>query len=329
MMSETALSTDAAGGMHGLMQRLRSSGSASGALMTLVGLCVLFAVLTDTFLTADNLINVAVQSTVLLLLALPMTLIILSEGLDLSMGAVLTLTNVVLAMIAVKTGGVGLALLAALGVGAVFGWLNGALIARLGIPPFVATLGTLGVAQGLALVVTDGQSVVGIPEAVQFFYSGALLGMPLPLWIGACTYLVFHGLLYHTRFGAYIFALGGNREALSLAGVRTRFYWIAVYVIGGLMAGLAALVLTARISSGHPTAALGMEFDAIAAVALGGTSFEKGKGWLLGTLFGVLAVGVLRNGLNQVGVNSAVQVSAIGFLVIFALMIDAYRGRRA
>jgi ribose transport system permease protein len=231
-------------------------------------------------------------------------------------------------MVAVHTGGVGLGLMAALGVGAVFGWVNGSLVARLGIPPFVATLGTLGVAQGLALVLTDGQSVVGIPEAVQFFYSGSVLGVPVPLWIAAIAYAVFHGVLYHTRFGTYIFALGGNREALSLAGVRTRVYWIAAYVIGGVMAGLAALVLTARISSGHPTAALGMEFDAIAAVALGGTSFEKGKGWLLGTLLGVLAVGVMRNGLNQVGVNSAVQVSAIGFLVIFALMIDAYRGRK-
>lgn len=315
-------------GMQDLMQRLRRSGSASGALMTLISLCVLFSVVTETFLTRDNLINVAVQSTVLLLIALPMTLIIMTEGLDLSVGAVLTLTNVVLAMIAVKTGGVGLALLAALGVGATFGLVNGSLVASLGIPPFVATLGTLGVAQGLALVITDGQSVVGIPDAVQFFYSGSWLEVPIPLWVGALTYLVFHVVLYKTRFGAYIFALGGNREALSLAGVRTRVYWIAVYVIGGLMAGIAALVLTARISSGHPTAALGMEFDAIAAVALGGTSFEKGKGWLLGTLFGVLAVGVLRNGLNQVGVNSAVQVSAIGFLVIFALMIDAYRGRQ-
>ena len=309
-------------------KRLCTSGSSRGALLTLVGLCVLFSWVTDTFLTGDNLLNIATQSTVLLLIALPMTLIIMTEGLDLSIGAVLTVTNVVLAMIAVQTGGVWLALLAALAVGAVFGLANGTLVARLGIPPFVATLGTLGVAQGLALVLTDGQSVVGIPESVQFFYSGTLLGVPLPLWIGGLAYLVFHGVLYHTRFGTYIFALGGNREALSLAGVRTRVYWIAVYVLGGVMAGLAALVLTARISSGHPTAALGMEFDAIAAVALGGTSFEKGKGWLLGTLLGVLAVGVLRNGLNQVGVNSAVQVSAIGFLVIFALMIDAYRGRR-
>lgn len=316
-------------GEAGWIVRLRRSGSASGALVMLGVLCAVFTLLTDDFLTSANLVNVAIQSTVLLLIALPMTLIIMTEGLDLSAGAVLTLANVVLATVAVKTGGVGLALLAALAVGALFGLLNGTLVARLGIPPFVATLGTLGVAQGLALVVTDGQSVVGIPDAVRVFYSGSLLGIPGPLWIAAAAYLVFHGVLYHTRFGAYVFALGGNREALGLAGVRTRLYLVAVYLIGGLMAGLAALVLTARISSGHPTAALGIEFDAIAAVAVGGTSFEKGKGWLLGTLVGVLAVGVLRNGLNLMGVTSAVQVAAIGFMVIFALMLDALRGGRS
>ena len=328
-MHELTARPDAGQGMAEFVRRLRRSGSASGALLMLAVLCVAFALLTDDFLAGANLVNVAVQSTVLLLIALPMTLIIMTEGLDLSAGAVLSLANVVLAMVAVKTGGVALALLAALGVGAVFGLLNGTLVARLGIPPFVATLGTLGVAQGLALVLTDGQSVVGVPDAVQVFYGGSLLGVPAPLWIGAAAYLVFHVALYRTRFGAYVFALGGNREALGLAGVRARFYLVAVYVVGALMAGLAALLLTARISSGHPTAALGVEFDAIAAVAVGGTSFEKGKGWLLGTLVGVLAVGVLRNGLNLMGVTSAVQVAAIGCLVIFALMLDALRGGRS
>lgn len=328
-MPDLTLRVGASAGMSDFIRRLQRSGSASGALLMLAVLCVTFALTTERFLSGPNLINVAVQSTILLLIALPMTLIIMTEGLDLSAGAVLTLANVVLATIAVKTGGVGMALLAALAVGAAFGLLNGTLVARLGIPPFVATLGTLGVAQGLALVVTDGQSVVGIPESVQLFYSGTLLGIPAPLWLAAAAYLVFHFTLYHTRFGAYIFALGGNREALSLAGVRTRVYLVAVYVIGGLMAGVAALLLTARISSGHPTAALGIEFDAIAAVAVGGTSFEKGKGWLLGTLIGVLAVGVLRNGLNLMGVTSAVQVAAVGFLVIFALMLDAMRAGRS
>jgi ribose transport system permease protein len=328
-MHDTTLNTAAGQGLGRFVARLKRSGSASGALMMLLALGTVFALVSENFASTDNFINIGKQSTILLLLALPMTLIILSEGLDLSMGAVLTLANVVLATIAVKTGGVGLALLAAVGVGLVAGLLNGTLVARLGIPPFVATLGTLGIAQGLALVVTDGQSVVGIPPALEAFNSGRVLGLPAPIWIAIAAYALMHGLLYHTRFGACVFALGGNREALTLAGVRTNLYLIAVYVLAGLFVGVAALLLTARISSGHPTAALGMEFDAIAAVAVGGTSFEKGKGWLLGTVIGVLAVGVLRNGLNLLGVTSAVQVSAIGLLVIVALAIDAFRGRAA
>lgn len=316
-------------GLASMTARLKRAGNAGGALMMLVVLCIVFAFAADNFLDAANLLNIGAQSTILLLLALPMTLIIMTEGLDLSMGAVLTLANVVLALVAVKTGGVGLALLSALGVGLLFGLANGALVANMGIPPFVATLGTLGVAQGLALVVTDGQSVVGIPASVQVFYNGQLLGLPTPIWISGVAFAAFYLLLYHTRFGANVFALGGNREALSVVGVRVKAYLVAVYVIGGLMAGLAALLLTARMSAGHPTAALGMEFDAIAAVAVGGTSFEKGRGWLMGTLIGVLAVGVLRNGLNLLGLPSAVQVSAIGLLVILALMVDAFKGKQS
>jgi ribose transport system permease protein len=312
-----------------LLARLARAGSASGAFLMLVVMCTVFGATADSFLALANLQNIAVQSTTLLLLALPMTLIILTEGLDLSMGAVLTLANVVLAAVAVATGAVLPGLVAALGVGLVFGVLNGLLVAHLGIPPFVATLGTLGAAQGLALVVSDGQSIVGLPDALTAIYGARWLGLPVSLWMAAGAYAVFHVVLYHTRFGANVFALGGNREALTLAGVRTRLYLVGVYAVGGLMAGLAALLLTARISSGHPTAALGMEFDAIAAVAVGGTSFEKGKGWLLGTLLGVLVVGVLRNGLNLLGVASAVQVSAIGLIVILALAIDGLRGRFA
>jgi len=312
----------------GLMERLKRAGSAGGASMVLLALVALFALSSSNFLTPDNLVNIARQSTILLLLALPMTLIILTEGLDLSMGAVLTLCNVVLALLAVKTGGLVVALAASLAVGLAFGVVNGTLVASLGIPPFVATLGTLGVAQGLALVVTDGQSVVGIPEVVQQLSGGHWLGIPVPIAIAALAYLAIHVLLYKTRFGACVFALGGNREALTLAGVKARAYLVGVYALGGLMAGLAALLLTARINSGHPTAAIGMEFDAIAAVAVGGTSFERGKGWLFGTVLGVLAVGVLRNGLNLLSVPSSVQVSAIGVLVIVALLIDAFRGGR-
>lgn len=300
-----------------------------GVAIALAGLSVLFALASPGFLTTGNLSNVLVQSVVLLLLALPMTLIIMTEGLDLSMGAVLTLASLVLALIVVSTQSLTLALAGALGVGLAFGLINGWLIAGLSIPPFVATLGTLGAAQGLALIVSDGQSVVGIPRFVRQVYSGNVLGVPTPILIGASFYALLHVLLYHSRFGTYICALGGNRDALTLAGVRWQRLLVAVYMLGGAMAGVAALLMTARINAGHPTAAIGMEFDAIAAVALGGTSFEKGNGWLFGTLLGVLTVGVLRNGLNLMAVPSSVQVACIGALVIVALLIDGMRRTRS
>ncbi|TRZ56243.1 MAG: ABC transporter permease [Rhodocyclaceae bacterium] len=280
------------------------------------------------FLTGANLHNIGLQSVILLILALPQTMIIMTEGCDIAVGAVLTLASVMLAWVLVHDGSLPLALAAALAVGLVFGLGNGMLVALLKMPPFVVTLGTMGVAQGLALIVTDGQSIVVNSDALQAVYGGNLGGVPIPLLIGVAMYALSHGLLYHTRFGTYVFALGGNAEALKLAGVRANAYLIAVYVLGGLMAGLAALILTARMSSGHPTSAIGMEFDAIAAVVVGGTSFEHGKGWLLGTLLGVVAVGVLRNGLNLLTIPSSAQVACIGLLVIVALFIDGLKGRK-
>lgn len=301
--------------------------SVPGVVIALTLLFILFAVASPGFLTTGNLSNILVQSVILLLLALPMTLIIMTEGLDLSMGAVLTLASLVLALTLISTGSLLLAFAAAVGVGLAFGLLNGWLVSMLSIPPFVATLGTMGAAQGLALLVSDGQSVVGIPRYVRQIYSGDIAGIPNPILIGIGFYALFHVLLYHTRFGTYICALGGNRDALTLAGVKWKRLLISVYMLGGAMAGVAALLMTARMNAGHPTAAIGMEFDAIAAVALGGTSFEKGNGWILGTLLGVLTVGVLRNGLNLMAVPSSVQVTCIGVLVIFALLLDGMRSK--
>ena len=172
------------------------------------------------------------------------------------------------------------------------------------------------------------KSIVGIPSDVEQIYSGALGGIPIPIIVAGITYVCFHVLLYHTRFGTYVCALGGNKEALKLAGLPDQLLLVIVYAIGGLMAGLAALLLTARMNAGHPTAAIGMEFDAIAAVAVGGTSFERGDGWLFGTLLGVIAVGILRNGLNLLALPSAVQVACIGILVILALFVEGLRKAR-
>ena len=306
---------------------LRRPLRAPGLLAMLALMLVGFSVATRDFATPGNALNVLLQSSVLLLIALPMTFVILTEGLDLSIGAVLSLCSVTLAEAAVATGSFAAALAVALAVGTLAGVLNGVLVAYLRIPPFVATLGTLGVAQSLALIVTGGQSVVGLPDSVIFVYGGSILGIRVPILLIAAAYALMHWLLYRTRFGSYVFALGGNREALTLAGVPWRRMLLAVYALAGASAGVAGLLLASRLNAGHPTAGIGMEFDAIAAVALGGTSFERGNGWLLGTALGVLAVGVLHNGLNLLALPSSIQVASVGALVIFALFFDGLRSR--
>jgi ribose transport system permease protein len=294
-----------------------------GAAYLLAILVVVFSIFGSGFATAGNVLNIGVQSSVLLLLALPMTLIIMSEGLDLSMGAVLSFAGVVLATMLMNEYRLVTALLAAVGVGLAFGVANGLLVVALGLPPFVATLGTLGVAQGLALVTSGGQSVVGIGDALPALYAREPVGVPFAIWIATGVFVVFHLAFRSTRLGSYVSALGGNREALVLAGVRANLYHVGVYALGGVMAGFAALLLTGRMSAGHPTAAIGLEFDAIAAVIVGGTSFERGKGTLGGTLIGVLTIGVLKNGLNVLEVSSSLQVASIGVLVIVALVLES------
>jgi len=309
-------------------RRLRAALAATpGVAYILLLLVVAFGMTSKDFLSGANLLNIGMQSAILLMLALPMTFVIMSEGLDISLGALLTLCSVVLALMLVRGNGLPVALAAAVAVGLAFGLANGLLVSVVNVPPFVATLGTMGMAQGLALAVTDGQSVVGISEYVQPIYEGGIFGVPIPLAFALGSYALSHWLLYHTRFGSYVFAIGGNREALVLAGVRANLYHIGIYVFGGCMAGMAALLLTARTNSGHPTAAIGMEFDAIVAVAVGGTSFERGDGWLFGTVLGVFAVGVMRNGLNLLGVPSSLQVVSIGLLVIVALFVDGLKRR--
>jgi ribose transport system permease protein len=294
-----------------------------GAGYLLAILLVVFSIFGDGFATLPNVLNIGVQGSVLLLLALPMTLIIMSEGLDLSMGAVLSLAGVVLATMLMNEHSLPVALAAAAGVGLAFGVANGVLVVTLGLPPFVATLGTLGIAQGLALVLTGGQSVVGIGDALPALYESRIAGVPFSIAIALAAFLAFWLMLSQTRVGAYVSALGGNREALTLAGVHVDLFHIGIYAAGGLMSGLAALLLTGRMSAGHPTAAIGLEFDAVAAVIVGGTSFERGKGTLVGTLVGVITIGVLRNGLNVLSVPSSLQVASIGVLVIAALVVDS------
>ena len=277
------------------------------------------------FVSARNVGNIGLQASILLMISMPMTLAIMSEGLDLSAGAVLSLCSVVLAQVLAAGHDLPAALLASIAVGLVFGLGNGAIIALLRLPPFVVTLATLGIAQGIALVLTDGNAVSGIGRSAASLYALAWFGIPMPVLIALATWLLTHVLLYHTRFGTYVFAIGGNRDALVLAGARASAYHIAIYAYMGMVLGVAALLLTGRMNAAHPTVAIGMEFDAIAAVVLGGTSFERGDGRLFGTVLGVAAIAILRNALDLLGVESSLQVVSIGVLILVVIVIDSAR----
>ena len=299
-----------------------------GAAYLFVLLAAGFAFATPEFASARNLSNIGLQAAALVILALGMTLVILTEGIDLSAGAVLGLAGVVMGLLLTSQGAsLPAAIGAALLVGAAAGAVNGAFVAWAALPPFIVTLGTYGMAQSIAMVLTQGNSVTGLPPAVRWFNEGEWLGVPVPIWAVIGAFALTYVLLYHTKFGRYIFAIGGNRRAVELAGVRVRVYLAAVYAYAGLLAALASFIMTARMNAAHPTIAIGLEFDAIAAVVLGGTSFEKGRGGIWGTVLGALAIAVLRNGLNLIGMSAEWQVAVVGVVIVAAVALDALRGR--
>ena len=291
-------------------------------------LVIVFALTTAQFTSVRNLSNVALQAAALIIISLGMTLVILTEGIDLSLGAVLGLCGVVMSILLVSRHvSLPVAIGAALLVGVAAGLCSGALVAYGGMPAFIVTLGVYGIAQSLAMVMTEGNSITGLPPAVRWFNEGTFLAVPVPIIAMLAVFALTWVLLYRTRFGRYVFAIGGNRRALELAGVPARAWLVAVYAYAGLLAALASFIMTARMNAAHPTIAIGLEFDAIAAVILGGTSFEKGYGGIWGTLVGALAIAVLRNGLNLMGVGADWQVAVVGLVIVAAVAFDALRRR--
>jgi len=313
-----------------LLQRsatLERAKGAPGALYLLAIMGVVLTVWTPGFFTPANLTNVLLQVAVLTIVALGMTLVILTEGIDLSLGPVLGLCGVAAGLLVVAGHPLYVAIGAALGIGVLFGLVNGALVAVGGMPPFIVTLGTFGIAQSIATVLTRGDSVVKLPAYYRWFNDGVFLGVPVPLWATAAVFALTWLLLYRTKFGRYVLAIGGNKQALVLAGTRVRVYHVAVYVYAGLLTAVASFIMTARMNAAHPTIGVGIEFDAIAAVILGGTRFEKGHGGIAGTIVGAVAVGVLRNGLNLLGVGAEWQVAIVGLVIITAVGIDSLRAQ--
>jgi ribose transport system permease protein len=309
--------------------RLRASGRRLGTLAGLVALSVLLWILTPHFLTVSNLLNVLEQTSINAIVAVGMTYVIVSGGIDLSVGSLLALAGVVLATLLHQDQPIVLALAAAATVGACFGSLSGLAITWGRLPPFIATLGMMSIARGCALLFTDGRPVSGFDADFRAVATSRIAGIPAPVFVTAAVYLIAHAVLSETKFGRYVYALGGNEEATRLSGVNVRLHKTAVYAVSGLTSALAAVLLTARLNSAQPIAGIMYELDAIAAVVIGGTSLAGGEGSLGGTLIGALIMGVLRNGLNLLSVSSFMQQVVIGLVIIGAVLIDtAIKARR-
>jgi ribose/xylose/arabinose/galactoside ABC-type transport system permease subunit len=305
-----------------MRHRLSASGRRLGTLAGLFGLCVLLWALTPHFLTVSNLLNVLEQTSINAVIAAGMTFVIISGGIDLSVGSLVAVAGVVLAAALHAGAPIPIALAASLAVGFGFGLLNGLAITWGRLPPFIATLGMMSIARGCALLFTEGRPVSGFDLSFRSIATARLAGIPAPVFVTIAVYLVAHFVLSETRFGRYVYSMGGNEEATRLSGVNVRLHKTLVYGVSGLASAVAAVLLTARLNSAQPIAGIMYELDAIAATVIGGTSLMGGEGGLGGTIIGALIMGVLRNGLNLLGVSSFVQQIVIGLVIVFAVLID-------
>jgi len=295
-----------------------------GPFIALLVVAAGLAVMSPDFLTVANLLNVMRQVSINALIAFGMTLVILLGGIDLSVGSILALSSVFTATLISRGTDPVVATLVGIASGAVMGAANGLVIAKGKVAPFIATLGTMTILRGLALVVSNGSPVTGINSDFFTMLGGGYVAdlIPIPVIWMALMFAVIWFVLKKTVFGRHVYAVGGNEEASRLSGVSVDRVKIWVYTLSGAMSAMAGIILTSRLNSAQPTAGAGYELDAIAAVVLGGTSLTGGRGWIFGTLVGALLIGVLNNGLNLLGVSSFYQQVIKGVVILLAVLID-------
>lgn len=287
-------------------------------------LMVIFTIFSDHYLTLHNLINIVQQGACLLIVASAMTLIILSGGLDLSAGAVLTVSGII-AVMALNAGiPVPFAILAGMVTGAICGSISGLLVAVVGMPPFIATLGMQGVLYGIALALTNSKGILTNNTAFMFIGDTVARYIPMAAVSAAIVFYIVWFVLHNTAFGRYVVAIGGNEAGTRLSGVNTRFWKWMIWAFAGLVTGIAGVVLAARLEVADPIVGVGWEFDAIAATILGGASFKLGKGNVTGTIIGVLLIAVVRNGLNVDRAPAIAQPAIIGTVIILALVFQVW-----
>lgn len=291
-------------------------------LIIFIALCAAASMLSDAFLTVNNLLNVARQVSITAIIAAGMTLVILIAGIDLSVGSVMAFSGAIAAGMLTAQWPLGVALIAALLVGLGFGIINGLFVTRWGIPSFITTLAVMVIARGMTLVYTQGYPLVVSHESFRYIGNGKMLGIPLPILIMLFLYASLYWVLRNTSFGRYVYAIGGNEEASRLSGIPVNTIKVAVFGICGLLSALSAIVYTSRLMSAQPTAGTGIELDAIAAVIIGGTSLAGGKGGIAGTLIGALIMGILDNVLNLMNVSPFYQSIVKGLVILAAVLAD-------
>jgi len=300
-------------------------------LTTVIALIILMAVITiinSNFLTANNLLNLLLQVTSNALIAFGMTFVILTGGIDLSVGSILALSSALTAGLLGSGMPVTLAILISLILGCILGVMNGLLISYGKLAPFIVTLATMTIFRGATLVYTNGNPITkGLSDTFlfQFLGQGYIVGIPFPVIIMFIVFIILYVLLHKTAFGKSVYAIGGNEKAAYISGVKLNKVKIIIYSISGIMASISGLIITSRLSSAQPTAGASYEMDAIAAVVLGGTSLSGGKGRILGTLIGALIIGVLNNGLNIIGVSAFWQQVVKGVVILIAVLIDRFK----
>jgi ribose transport system permease protein len=296
-----------------------------GPLIGFFLLCIVLSILSDSFLTVNNWMNVLRQVSINALIAFGMTFVILTGGIDLSVGSVLALSSAITAgMMASGMNGF-TAIIIGLLAGFLMGILNGIVITKGRVAPFIATLATMTMFRGLTLVYTDGRPITGFASddiLFQMMGRGYFLGIPVPVVFMIVVYVALYFILKKTTFGRHTYAIGGNEEASRLSGIRVDRLKIWIYSLTGGLSALAGIILTSRLNSAQPTAGTAYELDAIAAVVLGGTSLSGGRGWIFGTLVGALIIGVLNNGLNLLNVSSFYQQVIKGLVILLAVLLD-------
>ena len=292
------------------------------SLIGLILLCLIITFVTPSFLTVANITNVFTQVSVNAIIAVGMTFVILTGGIDLSVGSTLAISGAISASVIKSTGNIFLAIIAASIVGILVGFVNGFLIAKGKLQAFIATLATMTIFRGLTLVFTNGTPISKLPESFLNIGNAKLGFIPIPVLITVVVAVISIYVLSQTRFGRYLYALGGNEESAKLSGINTDKIKMLTYVVSGFVSAIAGVIITSRIGSASPNAGTGFELDAIAAVVIGGTSLSGGEGKISGTIIGALIIGILNNGLNLMNVSPFYQSIVKGLVILIAVLLD-------